>query len=528
MEAELEMEADACVVVSGLPDGVNSWALREHFRTGNGDSGIKQLVTFPKLGTALVEVLTPEDAADVLANGAHVQVRALRSVIPKHEDVTIQPGLTGVWTVIGDLWTFLESLPRPRDHVEQKLESGASWESMGIDDVADLGMDADACVVVSGLPGYVNNYMFHIWISQAECIRQAAVFPATGTALMEFFTPEWADNFLAHQNRLFEETGLRAKNLTHLFSPNDNATTSQRQLSQLKQQLESAKQNLRNKEQQLQSMLTENERLKTVHLREKTHLKNELTREKQAKGCALNQCQRLEQGNMHLTSQIEDDKKEIERLKKRIASASNEISRSREMLTSNEQQLQRVTTENEGLMTTLRREEEAKRSSFALRRKLEEENVHLNNQAEAYKRENKRLKTQAEADKTEKERLKEQISILYEMSRDPRGVVNRDGTEEDTDARRHFHFIKENVTAEWKDLAVKLGLSWADVTNIEGRNRDDKSRCWDALQEWRKRKGEEATIDVLMEALEDLELTSVVDGLKTKYQGPKLSTHCSE
>ncbi|CAH1239280.1 Hypp5788 [Branchiostoma lanceolatum] len=484
----------------------------------------------------------PSCAADVLAKGTQQQVRGLRSLLPKDEDVLTLSKRTPDCRALDDLETFLQSLPRPRDHLKHGVQSGTYRVPKGINDLADLDMDADACVVVSGFPGDEDNFTFHFYISEAKCIRQAVVFPATGTALMEFFTPGWAANFLAHQNRLFEETGLRANYMGHLFSPSEDVITSETQLPQLEQQLLSAKQNLRNKEQQLQSVMKENERLKTVHLRETKHLKNELTREKQAKGCALDQCQRLEQDNMHLTSQIEDDKREIERLKKRIASASNEISRSREMLTSNEQQLQRVTTENEGLKTALRREEEVKKGSFALRRTLEEENVNLNNQAEAYKSENKRLKTQAEADKTENdrlkgqaetyktenERLKEQIAAtsnsLYEMSRDLRGFANRDGTEEDTDVGRCFHFIKENVTAEWKDLAHQLAFSRPDIDTIDERNKDYKSRCLDMLGEWQKRKGAAATVDVLMEALEELGLTSVVDGLKSKYPGPQLST----
>ncbi|CAH1233903.1 NLRC4 [Branchiostoma lanceolatum] len=80
--------------------------------------------------------------------------------------------------------------------------------------------------------------------------------------------------------------------------------------------------------------------------------------------------------------------------------------------------------------------------------------------------------------------------------------------------RKYFYFIKEKVSSDWKDLAFHLGFEQPDIDNIDGRNRDDKSRCMDLLEEWLKRNGERATIEVLMEALSEANLQSVVDGLK--------------
>ncbi|XP_066305159.1 NACHT, LRR and PYD domains-containing protein 12-like [Branchiostoma lanceolatum] len=86
--------------------------------------------------------------------------------------------------------------------------------------------------------------------------------------------------------------------------------------------------------------------------------------------------------------------------------------------------------------------------------------------------------------------------------------------------RKYFYFIKEKVSSDWKDLAFHLRFEQADIDNIDGRNRDDKSRCMDLLEEWLKRNGERATIEVLMEALSEATLQSVVDGLrKVKLQG---------
>eukprot|EP00058_Branchiostoma_floridae_P026460 XP_002611951.1 hypothetical protein BRAFLDRAFT_91835 [Branchiostoma floridae] len=81
--------------------------------------------------------------------------------------------------------------------------------------------------------------------------------------------------------------------------------------------------------------------------------------------------------------------------------------------------------------------------------------------------------------------------------------------------------LQEKVSSDWKDLAFHLGLEQPDIDNIEGRNRDDKSRCMDLLEEWLKRNGERAIIEVLMEALSEANLQSGLDGLREKVEGKK-------
>ncbi|XP_066266789.1 uncharacterized protein [Branchiostoma lanceolatum] len=83
--------------------------------------------------------------------------------------------------------------------------------------------------------------------------------------------------------------------------------------------------------------------------------------------------------------------------------------------------------------------------------------------------------------------------------------------------REYFFFIKEKVSSAWRDLAFHLGFGQADIENIAGRNRDDKSCCMDLLEEWLKHNGERASIEVLLEALIKANLQSTVDGLKNNY-----------
>eukprot|EP00058_Branchiostoma_floridae_P009134 XP_002594622.1 hypothetical protein BRAFLDRAFT_77601 [Branchiostoma floridae] len=84
---------------------------------------------------------------------------------------------------------------------------------------------------------------------------------------------------------------------------------------------------------------------------------------------------------------------------------------------------------------------------------------------------------------------------------------------------RYIYFIKNRVSNKWRDLAGFLAFDTPTINNIAGRNIDDISRCEDMLGEWRLRKGPDATMGVLMEALTDAELEGIVKGLKKKYPG---------
>ncbi|XP_078661216.1 uncharacterized protein LOC144905421 [Branchiostoma floridae x Branchiostoma belcheri] len=83
--------------------------------------------------------------------------------------------------------------------------------------------------------------------------------------------------------------------------------------------------------------------------------------------------------------------------------------------------------------------------------------------------------------------------------------------------RRYFIFIKNKVSSDWKDLAWCLGFEAPDIENVKGKEHDDKSRCMELLWEWHKRKGNAATIHVLMEALKNAQLQLVVDSLKGEF-----------
>ncbi|CAH1249880.1 LRRIQ4 [Branchiostoma lanceolatum] len=85
------------------------------------------------------------------------------------------------------------------------------------------------------------------------------------------------------------------------------------------------------------------------------------------------------------------------------------------------------------------------------------------------------------------------------------------------DVQRHFHFIKENVSVHWKDLAGFLGFRRPDIDTIQYKpaNRDAKDCCMDMLEQWRRRRGDAATLQVILRALTEAGLQDVVDQLST-------------
>eukprot|EP00058_Branchiostoma_floridae_P002994 XP_002588482.1 hypothetical protein BRAFLDRAFT_63430 [Branchiostoma floridae] len=84
-------------------------------------------------------------------------------------------------------------------------------------------------------------------------------------------------------------------------------------------------------------------------------------------------------------------------------------------------------------------------------------------------------------------------------------------------ARRYFDFIKENASTDWRNLASYLGVGWADIKRIEVRKPDDKSRCMDMLEQWRRRNGNGATVEVLMRALFKAGQNDTLEGLQYEY-----------
>ena len=62
-----------------------------------------------------------------------------------------------------------------------------------------------------------------------------------------------------------------------------------------------------------------------------------------------------------------------------------------------------------------------------------------------------------------------------------------------------------DVGADWKYLAARLGLSFADIGNIDADSRDSREKAYKVIEKWLKREGIEATVGRLINALEEIE-----------------------
>ncbi|XP_078702593.1 uncharacterized protein LOC144928265 [Branchiostoma floridae x Branchiostoma belcheri] len=95
------------------------------------------------------------------------------------------------------------------------------------------------------------------------------------------------------------------------------------------------------------------------------------------------------------------------------------------------------------------------------------------------------------------------------------GAAARPSSSEDV--RRHFFFVRENVSVHWRDLAHLLDFTRSDIDTIQYKqaNRDAKDCCMDMLEQWRTRRGNAATLQVLLQALTEAGLQDTVDQLNT-------------
>ncbi|KAI8498362.1 hypothetical protein Bbelb_235640 [Branchiostoma belcheri] len=80
------------------------------------------------------------------------------------------------------------------------------------------------------------------------------------------------------------------------------------------------------------------------------------------------------------------------------------------------------------------------------------------------------------------------------------------------DVSAYFYGVKEDVSTDYRDLALFLGIT--DTRNIESRNTDATSCCLDVLQTWKRTKGHQATVEVLLQALTSAKLESAADNLR--------------
>ncbi|XP_078664042.1 uncharacterized protein LOC144907110 [Branchiostoma floridae x Branchiostoma belcheri] len=87
------------------------------------------------------------------------------------------------------------------------------------------------------------------------------------------------------------------------------------------------------------------------------------------------------------------------------------------------------------------------------------------------------------------------------------------------DMQEAFDKVINGVSHKWDDLARKLGFSENQIDGIHNSKIDQDRRCREMLRRWRNKNGKKATLQVLKQALIDIDerLTAEsLEGKKTK------------
>ena len=74
--------------------------------------------------------------------------------------------------------------------------------------------------------------------------------------------------------------------------------------------------------------------------------------------------------------------------------------------------------------------------------------------------------------------------------------------------------ICSEVGRDWRRLGVALGLESAFLDNIDTDFKESPEKAQKVLQKWRQKNGKEATMGILINALDKIERRDVVDKLR--------------
>ncbi|XP_078584774.1 uncharacterized protein LOC144866954 [Branchiostoma floridae x Branchiostoma japonicum] len=81
------------------------------------------------------------------------------------------------------------------------------------------------------------------------------------------------------------------------------------------------------------------------------------------------------------------------------------------------------------------------------------------------------------------------------------------------DVKNYFKIVIKGVSNKWEELAEELGFDDNEIGVIRDLKRDDDRRCKEMLTRWRNRKGHGATLQVLRQALIDIDQAMVAQSL---------------
>ena len=75
----------------------------------------------------------------------------------------------------------------------------------------------------------------------------------------------------------------------------------------------------------------------------------------------------------------------------------------------------------------------------------------------------------------------------------------------------HIRSICSEVGADWRDLGAVLGMESALIDDIENNHRECREMAWKVLQKWTHKKGNGATMGILINALKKINRRDVVE-----------------
>ncbi|KAI8513081.1 Nlrc4p [Branchiostoma belcheri] len=125
-----------------------------------------------------------------------------------------------------------------------------------------------------------------------------------------------------------------------------------------------------------------------------------------------------------------------------------------------------------------------------------------------------------------RERDRERETETGEREQRDRQRERQGERQKDFDVEEYFDKVINGVSNKWDDLARKLGFNENEIKGIrtdETLKPDQDHRCREVLHRWRNREGREATLQVLKQALIDIDERATAESLE-ELQEPQPST----
>lgn len=87
---------------------------------------------------------------------------------------------------------------------------------------------------------------------------------------------------------------------------------------------------------------------------------------------------------------------------------------------------------------------------------------------------------------------------------------------------KYLELVTRMIYPMWQRVGLRLGFTLMELESIRSRNQDDPEQSINSMfSKWQERDGAEATVDILIKALQELGLNGVVSKLKATIEKDK-------